>query len=247
METSASERPGAWRVLLAFSGLAILAGIVGFLAFVRTGSVEPASVLATAFEERPLPFGFVPRFAAELPFGRKLVRFAAPETSLAAPAPPEEPAEPVGQAPKEEEGDGDAKPAEERPRIVWRKVPIAAPGAPREAALLFAGGTGKDAVRSFLDAPNWRPVDELGPEGGWAAVEAATLQWDRFEPRYVIGRKFEPPGRYVDSARVDLSAHGRWCVLFVDWEPGTTATKDALLELTRAFVPIPAPPATAAK
>src|SRR5688572_31377455 len=99
MEANASERPGAWRVLFASPSLAVLAGIVGFLVFSRTGSVEPSTVLASAFGERPLPFGFVPRFAAELPFGQKLVRFAAPETSLAAPAPPEPPPKPAEEPP----------------------------------------------------------------------------------------------------------------------------------------------------
>ncbi|MBK7876800.1 MAG: hypothetical protein IPJ77_13835 [Planctomycetes bacterium] len=225
-----SPRPAnTWRVLVAFASLAALAGTFGFVLLAKTGETEPAKVLEPVFTVRELPFGFVPRFAAELPFGQKLVRLAPPGVELGL---PEAERAATAQTPPSE--------PDAEPKIAWRKLAIAPAGAPpREAALVFLADATRDTLRPYFEDPSWRALGDLGDAGGWVAVDAGTMTWAAFEPRYVILRHFEAPGVYSDHARVDLSAHGRGCVLCVDWSRGATASREALVELARAFEPKP--------
>lgn len=220
-----------WRILLVFCSLSVVAGAIGFLALTRTGEVSAAVVLEPAFAVSPLPFGFEARFAAELPFEQKLVQFA-PTGVVFHRQQPEEP-------PPAKAGSGGA----ER-KIQWKKLPLAPAGAaPSQAALWFLGPQGKEALARYLDDPSLKGFDALDDRGGRVAIESGTFPWAGFDARYTIQRKFTPPDRYVDSARVDLSAHGRWCVLDVDWASGATASKAALVELANAFTPRPKPDA----
>lgn len=247
IEAAPDAKPvGAWRVLLAFAGLAALAGAIGFLAFTRTGEVEPSSVIAKRFDARALPFGFVPRFAAKLPFGQELVRFAAPGTSFEVePAPTFEPAKDSEQAKP-----GDA------PKVDWRKLPIAPAGEPPStAALLFLEGDAREQLAALIGDASFGAPASVGPSGGTAAIDAGTFHWDAYEPRWVMLRRYEPSakpaaatsttpssiptGTYVDEVRVDLSAHGRWCALIVAWPKGVTGSKEQAFELARAFTPKP--------
>lgn len=234
MSTSTPRPANTWRLLVAFASLAVLAGVFGFVALARTGEVEPKTVLDPAFTVKELPFGFVTRFAARLPFDQHLVRFAPPGVELGTPEAERAAAESAVKA-----AAANPTPGTE-PKIAWKKLPVPPAGAPREASLVFLGGAGKDALRPYLEDPTWRPLAELGDSGGWAAIDAGTIAWAEFEPRYVILRHGVPPGEFTDHARVDLSANGRGCVLCVDWPRGASASKDALVELARAFVPKPA-------
>ncbi|MBI5365333.1 MAG: hypothetical protein HZA53_19305 [Planctomycetes bacterium] len=228
--TAPVVRPAStWRILLVFVFLAVVAGAIQFLATTRTGEVEAAVVLAPAFEVSTLPFGLEPRFAAELPFEQKLVQFT--------------PRGAVFQDEKAEEPPaGDSKSGGDERKIQWKKLPLApADAAPSQAALVFLGQLGKDALRAYLEDPSWKGFESLDDRGGRVAVESGTFPWAGFDARYTIVRKFAPPDRYVDSARVDLSAHGRWCALLVDWPRGATGSKAALIELANAFTPRPKP------
>lgn len=215
---------GAWRVLFAFAGLALLAGLVAVLALGRTGEADAHALLDEAFDVRALPFGFAPRYGAELPFGQRWVRLA-PEPALA----PTETAGTVAAAPASTD------------EIAWKKLAIAPPGVPpTEAILVFTGSRGRAGVNATLDETSAGSLDELGQDGGLVAVDSGTFPWDVYAPRYVHARRFERPGVYTDHVRVDVSANGRWCVLVVAWPRGVTGSKEAAFELARALVPKPA-------
>lgn len=233
MTTAAPKPATTWRVFAAFATLAVVAGAFGFVALAKSGEVAPSVVLDPAFTVRELPFGFVPRFAAELPFEQKLVRFAAPDTQLGAPPAAKSDAATTASG-------GASKSADAAPKIAWKKVALAPIGAPREAALVLVGSLGNAGVKPYFEDPSWRELSDLGDAGGWVAVEAGTVVWADYEPRYVVLRHYEPPGTYTDHARVDVSANGRFGVVCVDWPQGVTGSKDALVELARAFEPKPA-------
>lgn len=220
----------AWRILFVFVALALASGAVGFLAMVRTGETDAPAVLDPAFEVGPLPFELEAVYAADLPFQQKLVRFA---PRGAAPA-----SEAKLEAPAANGTSGESR------TIQWKRLAIAPPGAPpREAQLVLLGQLGKDGLRAYLEDSSWKPLDTLDDRGGSVAVDVGTFPWAGFDARYAVVRRFQPPDRYEDSARVDLSAHGRWCVLVMRWTPGETASKAVLVELAKAFRPRPDPEA----
>lgn len=228
-----TPRPaGAWRVLFAFAGLALLAGLVGVFAIGRTGDADARALLAETFELRALPFGLAPQYAAELPFGQRVVTFARAD-------------EPVEHAVAASTDSAVQAAPAANDEIAWKKLAIAPAGeAPREAVLVFTGSRGRAGVNATLDETSAGSLDDLGNDGGLVAVDSGTFAWDAYLPRYVHARRFEKPGVYTDHVRVDVSANGRWCVLVVAWPKGVTGSKEAAFELARALVP--KPPATPA-
>jgi hypothetical protein len=230
---------GAWRVLAAFAGLALLAGLVGVFVLVRTGAADPDAVLAEAFDVRALPFELRPVYAAELPLGTRCVRFEPAAQAVAAPAELDgaaSTAHAAGSPPPSSPGGADSV----KDEIVWKKLPIAPPGAPPlEAYLVLTGSRGRAGVNATLDEASAQSLGDLGEDGGLVAVDSGTFPWDAYEPRYVHARRFERPGIYTDSVRVDVSANGRWCVLVVGWPRGVTGSKEAAFELAHALVPKP--------
>lgn len=225
---------GVWRVLLAFAGLALLAGLVGVFVLVRTGDADPRAVLAETFDVRTLPFELTPVYAAELPLGARCVRFenaarSAESSAIVDAAANSAPAAAIA-----------AQDAAATSEIAWKKLAIAPPGAPPlEAWLIFTGSRGRAGVNATLDEASAQSLGDLGEDGGLVAVDSGTFPWDVYAPRYVHARRFERPGVYTDSVRVDVSANGRWCVLVVGWPRGVTGSKEAAFELARAFVPKP--------
>jgi len=229
MQPQPPQPAGVWRTLFAFSGLALVVGTLGFLVMRRAGHVDPQTVVGAAFEVGALPAGLSLVSALELPDGQRIVSL----TPGVATRPP------VPDTPAPETTPGEGPPDE---KIVWRKLPIApAATPPAQVQLFFFGADGQQAVRRSVEGELAR-IEHLEPRGGTVGVESGTLRWDAYEPRFLHTRRFTPPGSYQDTLAIDLSAHGRWCVLFAVWNPNETGSKEALFEIARALKPKPKDP-----
>lgn len=232
---------GCWRLATLSCALAFVAGAVALLAKGGNGVVAPHELVDPAFEVGALPFGLELASATRLPFGFEIVHLRRPGAIAAE----NEALTEHAQVPAKS-GDGESS----KPKIQWRKLAIAPAGdEPWEAALLhFAGGDA--AVRAWLDDGGGRSVSDLGDEGGLVAVDVGKFPWDAFEPHYAHRRKYEPPDKYADDVRVNLSANGRAWALAVIWPKGVTGSKEQAIAIARAFRPKPADekekPATAA-
>jgi hypothetical protein len=244
--------------------LAFLAGTVSLLASGGRGFAPPRELLEPAFEFGALPFGLEPDSAVRLPFGVQVVRLRRPgaeELASEPPAPEHEPKD----APKP---DSTAPGAEEKPRIQWKKLPIAPAGEPPLEAALIGFGANDEQVRAWISEGGGRPISDLGDEGGLVTIDIGKFAWDAFDARYVHRRRFgftshalradveagkagETPLdpmqaalQYSDDVRIDLSSNGRAWGLAVIWPKGATGSKEQAFQLARALKPKPRADAT---
>lgn len=230
MSDAARNPAGFWHLAGVVCVLGVVAGAVALLASGDRGDAPPHELVDPAFEVATLPFGLELASAQRFPLGTSIVHLRRPGAQPLAIEPPPE----TKDAPPSDDA---AKSSE--PKIQWRKLPIAPVGeAPAEALLLTFSG-GPMAVRAWIDAPASGSLSDLGDQGGRVAIESGTFRWDAFEPRFVLRRKFEPPGTYTDEARIDLSANGRAWGLAVLWRKGVTGSREQAQAIALAFKPKP--------
>jgi hypothetical protein len=225
-------------------GFALLAIVVlaGSLFFQRTRTLAPDEVFAGWFAPAELPFELELVEAARQPGGETLLRLAHPK------APPEAERIEVPKPVEVAKAPGDAAPVAAKP-FDWRAIPQGPAGsAPVEA--LFVSWPGK-AARQQLEAlfgggarpagnemsdqggGNVDPFANLGPAGGRLVLRAGTLPWGAFEAPFVVERKFESGGTFVDTLRVNLSTKTESLALFLRWPRGFPASNERAEELLK--------------
>lgn len=224
------------------AGAVILVTLLTGLAVLGLGvkSLDPEATLARWFRPAELPFGLVPVEAARQSDGEVLLRLSNPD------APPE--AERV----ELPEVEPESKSLAPEP-IDWSAIAVGAAGTPPTEALFvtwpLAAARGQLASLFESRDPDPQgglreqsrgvdPLAGLGAQGGRRVLAGGRLPWGAFEAPYVLERKFEPGGTFVDTLRVNLSREREALVVFLRWPRGLPASTERAEEFLAALEPV---------
>src|SRR5262249_40926934 len=129
-------------------------------------------------------------------------------------------------------------------KIDWTQVALGSAGAPplRATLVLLSAREGLAAARAAVEGSRGGELKQLGPQGGLVAVDEGNLVWAGYDAGLLHERRYTPGQAPQDAVHVDLSTREHPCLLHVFWPPGSPGSKDAALEVARAFVPRPVAP-----
>lgn len=224
------EHPGCV-VGIAVGMLAIALPLLALLGM-RGEVLEPGAALGELVAAGELPFGLVPREAAVLPGGLRVVRLA--REGYEAEPPPKE-----SERPKPQDA-APPPPRDEAPK----RPPLVGSTAPPEVFLVRYGSP-TAAARAFMGEARGGDGGRRGPMppsfgGGPVLMDNGDLPWGDL----LVGFRHERrllPGQTRDELRVNLSTPGRFVVLSARWPADHAADKEKVVELLGALAPLPPP------
>ncbi len=241
------EHPGC--VLGITLGLLLAAAFTG-VALVASGRVLDAdALLRESFAFEDLPFGLQVVEAAELPGGVRVVRLAHPDHVALEPEPEPEPGES-----KSDEAESESTPKANDFAFAPRPEMIA--GTPPTQAFLVFYAAPKAAVEAFTGGREFGggDFDRRGGGGGMGGgpgrpggpamfgsspvivMDNGDLGWGVLRAGFIHERRYEKDtGR--DEVRVNLSAPGRYCILFVRWPVDHAGSREQTEEFLAALSP----------